>query len=73
MGDWLLRLLFDWVFVLLYRLFQSFLNLVDFIESFFDIFAGTAKVFYQGNADFLINIFSFNKRIPTMLLNKLLE
>lgn len=57
MGDWLLRLLFDWVFVLLYRLFQSFLNLVDFIESFFDIFAGTAKVFYQGNADFLINIF----------------
>ena len=57
MGNWLTRLLFDWVFVLLYRLFQSFLNLVDFIESFFDIFAGTAKVFYQGNADFLINIF----------------
>ena len=57
MGNWLKRLLFDWVFVLLYRLFQSFLNLVDFIESFFDIFAGTAKVFYQGNADFLINIF----------------
>jgi len=57
MGKWLTRLLFDWVFVLLYRLFQSFLNLVDFIESFFDVFAGTAKVFYKGNADFLINIF----------------
>ena len=57
MGNWLKRLLFDWVFGLLYRLFRSFLNLVDFIESFFDIFAGTAKVFYQGNADFLINIF----------------
>ena len=57
MGNWLKRLLFDWVFVLLYRMFQGFLNLVDFIESFFDIFAGTAKVFYQGNADFLINIF----------------
>ena len=57
MGNWLKRLLFDWVFVLLYRLFQSLLNLVDFIESFFDIFAGTAKVFYQGNSDFLINIF----------------
>lgn len=35
MKKWLTRLLFDWVFVLLYRLFQSFLNLVDFIKSFF--------------------------------------
>lgn len=57
MKKWLTRVLFDWVFVLLYGLFQGFLNLVKFIESFFDIFAGTAKVFYKGNAEFLINIF----------------
>ena len=57
MKAWLQKLLFDWVYVLLYRLLQAFLGLVDFIESFFDIFAGTAKVFYKGNSDFLINIF----------------
>ena len=57
MGDWLLRALFDWVFVLLFRILQGLLNLVDFIESFFDIFAGTAKIFYKGNSEFLINIF----------------
>lgn len=55
--NWLVRLLFDWVFVLLFRLFQGLLNLVKFIESFFDIFAGTAKIFYKGDADFLINVF----------------
>ena len=57
MKGWLTELLFDWVFVLLYRLFQGFLNLVNLMESFFDIFAGTAKVFYRGNPEFLINIF----------------
>lgn len=57
MKNWLTRLLFDWVFVLLYRLFQAFLRLVDFIESFFDIFAGTAKITYNNNSEFLINVF----------------
>lgn len=57
MKGWLSQLLFDWVFILLYRLFQGFLCLVDLMESFFDIFAGTAKVFYKGNSDFLISIF----------------
>lgn len=54
---WLTRLLFDWVYVLLYGLFRGLLNLTKFIESFFDVFAGTAKIFYKGDADFLINIF----------------
>ena len=57
MKSWLTKLLFDWVFVLLYRMLQGFLYLVNFIEKFFDIFAGTAKIFYKGNADFLINVF----------------
>lgn len=57
MGKWLARLLFDWVFVLLCRLMQGLLKLVDFIESFFDIFAGTSKVMYKDSSDFLINIF----------------
>lgn len=57
MMKWLTRLLFDWVYVLLYGLFRGLLNLTKFIESFFDVFAGTAKIFYKGDADFLINIF----------------
>lgn len=55
--NWLARLLFDWVYVLLFGLLQGLLNLTKFIESFFDIFAGTAKIFYKGDADFLINVF----------------
>ncbi len=53
----LVRMLFDWVFVLLFGLLQGFLNLVKFMESFFDVFAGTAKIFYKGDTTFLINIF----------------
>ena len=45
MKEWLQKMLFDWVYVLLYRMLQGLLNLVDFIESFFDVFAGTAKIF----------------------------
>lgn len=55
--NWFTRLLFDWVFVLLCRLMQGLLRLVSFIESFFDVFAGTSKVMYKGSGDFLINIF----------------
>ena len=57
MQSWLQKMLFDWVFVLLYRMLQGLLNLVAFIESFFDVFAGTAKIFYKGDADFLLNVF----------------
>lgn len=55
--NWLTKLLFDWVFVLLCKLMQGLLKLVGFIESFFDIFAGTSKVMYKNSGDFLINIF----------------
>ena len=57
MKEWLQKMLFDWVYVLLYRMLQGLLNLVDFIESFFDVFAGTAKIFYKGDAEFLFNVF----------------
>lgn len=55
--NWFTKLLFDWVFVLLCRLMQGLLRLVSFIESFFDVFAGTSKVMYKNSGDFLINIF----------------
>ncbi len=57
MKEWLSRLLFDWVFRLLYKLLVAFLRLVDLVESFFDVFAGTSKIWYKGEPDFLINVF----------------
>ncbi len=57
MSKWLTRLLFDWVFVLLYKLFRALLILVDFLESIFDVFAGITKVSYNGQKDYLINVF----------------
>lgn len=54
---WLVRALFDWVFVLFFGLLQGLLYIVSFVGKFFDLFAGTSKVLYKGNADFLINIF----------------
>ena len=38
----LARLLFDWVFVLLYKALTALLKLVDFVEDIFDVFAGLA-------------------------------
>lgn len=57
MSKWLTRLLFDWVFVLLYKLFRALLVLVDFLEHIFDVFAGITKVSYNGQKDYLINVF----------------
>lgn len=57
MSKWLTRLLFDWVFVLLYKLLRALLGLVDFMESIFDVFAGLSKVSYNGQKDYLINVF----------------
>lgn len=58
---WLSKLLFDWVFVLLYKLFRALLTLVDFVESIFDVFAGVAKVSYFKDGieqrDYLVNVF----------------
>lgn len=53
----IIRFLFDWVFVLLFRMLQAFLQLVNFCEQIFDVFAGTAKVSYNGQKDYLINVF----------------
>ena len=58
---WLSKLLFDWVFVLLYKLFRALLTLVEFVEGIFDVFAGVAKVSYFKDGieqrDYLVNVF----------------
>ena len=57
MGKWLTRLLFDWFFVLLYKLLRVLLMLVDFMEKIFDVFAGITKVSYNGQKEYLVNVF----------------
>ena len=63
MKEWFQETLFNWIYTLLYGLLEGLLRLVKLVESFFDIFAGTAKVSYQGDYDFLINIFFRNSAI----------
>lgn len=57
MANWLTKLLFDWVFVLLFRALQGLLALVNFMEGIFEVFAGITKVSYNGQKDYLINVF----------------
>lgn len=61
--EWFQETLFDWVYVLLYDLLKGLLKIVKLVESFFDIFAGTAKVTYEGTPEFLINIFFSNSAV----------
>ncbi len=57
MKKWLTRLLFDWVYVLFYKLFRALLEIVEFMEGIFDVFAGISKVSYNGQKDYLVNVF----------------
>ncbi len=63
---WLLRALFDWFFVFLYWVFVGWLKILEFLESAFDIFAGTVKVTYNGQRDYLINVFLGNSVISVV-------
>lgn len=58
---WLSRLLFDWSYVLFYKLLRLLLSLVEFVEGIFDVFAGVAKVSYFKDGieqrDYLVNVF----------------
>ena len=63
MKEWFQETLFDWIYVLLYGVLEGLLQVVKLVESFFDIFAGTAKVTYQGESEFLINIFFSNNAV----------
>ena len=63
MKEWFQETLFDWIYVLLYGLLEGLLQIVKLVESFFDIFAGTSKVTYQGESEFLINIFFSNNAV----------
>lgn len=56
-ADQIVNALLDWLFTLLYGLLIAVLKVVDFIASFFDVFAGTSKIIYNGDADFLLNVF----------------
>lgn len=53
----------DWFFRLLYGLLTGLLDLVSIVESFFDVFAGTAPVTYKGEDTFLLNVFLGNSTI----------
>lgn len=64
--NWLLRLLFDWVFVMLYYLMEGILYIVYFLEKVFDVFAGTTKITYNGQKDYLINVFFGQNVISTV-------
>lgn len=45
---------FCWI---LYTIMKWLLSLVGFIEKFFNIFAGTEEILYQGRSNYLINLF----------------
>ena len=51
----------DWLWNMLYKLIYTLtvwlLRLVGFVESFFDIFAGTRKVSYKNKDTYLIDVF----------------
>lgn len=55
--DQIVEALMDWIYTLIYGLYVAILEVVDFISSFFDVFAGTSKVMYNGKSDFLLNMF----------------
>lgn len=55
--DKIVEALMEWIFTLIYGLYAGLLKIVDLISSFFDIFAGTSKVYYEGQPDFLLNLF----------------
>lgn len=63
MFDKLEELLLNFIYSLFYGLLVLLLKLVKLIESFFDIFAGTAKVTYHGESDFLLNVFFNNNAV----------
>lgn len=55
--DQIIEALLDWIFTLIYGLLAGILKVVEFISEFFDVFAGTSKVIYKNESDFLLNIF----------------
>lgn len=50
----ILQSLFGWLFLLI---LQLLLKIVDIVESFFNVFAGTTEVYYYGEPEYLFNLF----------------
>ena len=59
----ILQTLFGWLFLVIT---QMLLRIVDIIETFFDIFAGTEPVYYKGEPAYLFNMFFSNKAITNL-------
>ena len=50
----ILQSLFGWLFLLI---LQMLLKIVDALEKFFNIFAGTEPVYYKGEPSYLFDLF----------------
>ena len=59
----ILQGLVGWLFLII---LQMLLRIVDILERFFDIFAGTAPVYYDGEKSYLFDLFFSNKAITNI-------
>lgn len=59
----ILQSLVGWLFLVI---FQMLLRIVDILERFFDVFAGTAPVYYKGKENYLFDLFLSNQAITNL-------
>ncbi len=59
----ILQSLVGWLFLII---FQMLLRIVDILEKFFDVFAGTAPVYYKGKENYLFDLFLSNQAITNL-------
>ena len=59
----ILQSLLGWLFLII---FQMLLRIVDILERFFDVFAGTAPVYYKGKENYLFDLFLSNQAITNL-------
>ena len=59
----ILQALFGWLFLVI---LQMLLRIVDILEKFFDVFAGTEPVYYKGEPHYLFNLFFSNRAITNL-------
>ena len=59
----ILQSLVGWLFLII---LQMLLRIVDILEKFFDVFAGTAPVYYKGKENYLFDLFLSNQAITNL-------
>ena len=64
----ILQGLVGWLFLII---LQMLLRIVDILERFFDIFAGTAPVYYDGEKSYLFDLFFCIQLEHTRRYNKI--